>query len=108
MTSLPDEVFQPQCQGGVVLQESCKYCRLQFGNIYHNMANMSIDQYGTIWHNMVNMAKSFRHLAKGTLAGELLVERLKVAGGLLLQVGVVNLQTISLPNGILLPKHLAS
>ena len=57
---------------------------------------------------MVNMAKSFRHLAKGTLAGELLVERLEVAGGLLLQVGVVNLQTISLPNGILLPKHLAS
>ena len=57
---------------------------------------------------MANMAKSYRHLAKGTLAGELFVERLKVAGGLLLQVGVVNLQTISLPNGILLPKHLAS
>ena len=105
MTSLPDEVFQPQGQCGVVLQGNCKYCRLQFGNIYHNMANMTIDHYATIWHNM---AKSYRHLSKGTLAGELLVERLKVAGGLLLQVGVFNLQTISLPNGILLPKHLAS
>ena len=75
-----------------------------------NTVGYNLVMYITIWPiwPLTNMAQSYRHLAKGTLAGELLVERLKVAGGLLLQVGVVNLQTISLPNGILLPKHLTS
>ena len=90
----------------VSVELSCKEVANTVGyNLVIYITLWPIIWHWPIWHNM---SKSFRHLSKGTLAGELLVERLKVAGGLLLQVGVVNLQTISLPNGILLPKHLAS
>ena len=72
MSSLPDEVFHPQSERRVHLNQVLNFLKLEIFCL---------------------------HLAKRTLAGELLVEWLEVTGGLLIQV-------IPPPRWLMLNKHL--